>query len=153
VAINSNVKTFTECIATFDELLNEMEEIIYPDLDVKDLQHFKDSNIALYATDKEPETLFREIFVELIQEIGMDGEKTFSPMDFEYYESYFKKGINLLMWNLNHVDKKEHHKKTYTPELLKDDTWQIVDKNNDYFQGTELECLQWIKLNKDKFKD
>jgi len=37
VAINSNVKTFTECIITFDELLNEMEEIIYPDLVVKDL--------------------------------------------------------------------------------------------------------------------
>jgi len=79
-------------------LYHDNEEQLFDKL--KDLQHFKDSNIALYATDKDPETLFKEIFVHLIEKIDMDGEKTFSPMDFEYYEKYFNRGINLLMWRI-----------------------------------------------------
>lgn len=67
----------------------------------KDLQHHKDTTVGLYATDKEPEKLFEEIFVHLIEKIGMDGEKTFSPMDYECYNEYFKKGINLLMWRIS----------------------------------------------------
>ena len=65
-----------------------------------ELQHFKDSTVGLYATDKNPEQLFEEIFVHLIEKIGMDGEKTFSPMDYEYYKEMFNKGIKMLMWRI-----------------------------------------------------
>jgi len=68
---------------------------------IKDLRHFKDTTIGLYATDKDPELLFEEIFVHLIEKIGMDGEKTFSAMDYDYYREYFNKGINLLMWRIS----------------------------------------------------
>jgi len=60
----------------------------------------KETLQGLYVTDKKPEDLFRNIFVELIDKIGMDGEKTFSSVDFEYYEYYFNKGIKLLMWQI-----------------------------------------------------
>jgi len=60
-----------------------------------------ESKKGLFVTDKQPETLFRNIFVDLIEEIDMDGEKTFSPVDFEYYEEYFKRGIKLLMWQIH----------------------------------------------------
>ena len=68
---------------------------------ISDLQHHKDTTIGLYATDKEPQTIFEEVFVHLIEEIGMDGEKTFSAMDYEYYRDYFNRGIKLLMWRIS----------------------------------------------------
>lgn len=68
---------------------------------VKDLQHHKDTTVGLYATDKEPEKIFEEVFVNLIEEIGMDGNKTFSPMDYEYYRDMFNKGIKLLMFRIS----------------------------------------------------
>jgi hypothetical protein len=68
---------------------------------VKDLEHHKDTTVGLYATDKEPEKLFEEVFVNLIEEIGMDGEKTFSPMDYEYYRDMFNKGIKMLMFRIS----------------------------------------------------
>ena len=68
---------------------------------VKDLEHFKDTTIGLYATDKDPELLFEEIFVHLIEKIGMDGEKNFAAMDYDYYREYFNKGIKLLMWRIS----------------------------------------------------
>ena len=67
---------------------------------VKDLQHHKDTTIGLYATDKQPEKIFDEIFVNLIEGIGMDGNKTFSPMDYEYYRDMFNKGIRLIMFQI-----------------------------------------------------
>ena len=74
---------------------------IWKNDELKQLQHFKDTSSGLYATDKKPEALFEEIFVHLIDKIGMDGEKTFSPMDYKYYNEFFKKGINLLMWRIS----------------------------------------------------
>lgn len=68
---------------------------------VKELQHHKDTTVGLYATDKEPEKLFEEVFVHLIEKIGMDGEKTFSAMDYEYYRDMFNKGIKLLMFRIS----------------------------------------------------
>ena len=68
---------------------------------VKDLEHHKETTAGLYATDKEPEKLFEEVFVNLIEEIGMDGEKTFSPIDYEYYRDMFNKGIKLLMFRIS----------------------------------------------------
>lgn len=68
---------------------------------VKDLQHHKDTTVGLYATDKEPEKLFEEIFVHLIEKIGMDGEKTFSAMDYDYYKDYFNKGIKMLIFRIS----------------------------------------------------
>jgi hypothetical protein len=35
----------------------------------------------------------------------------------------------------------------YTTRLLKDNKFQVIDQyENTHFQGTEIECLQWIKL-------
>ena len=68
---------------------------------IEELQHHKDTTVGLYATDKQPEMLFEEIFVGLINEIGMDGEKTFSPMDYDYYKEFFNTGIKLLMWRIS----------------------------------------------------
>jgi len=37
--------------------------------------------------------------------------------------------------------------KVYTTRLLKDDKFQVIDQHeNNHFQGTEIECLQWIDL-------
>jgi hypothetical protein len=105
-----------ESVKTIDydylnELVNEISDIVSADYEpkkcipdakyVKDLEHFKDTTIGLYVTDKEPELLFEEIFVHLIEKIGMDGEKTFSAMDYDYYRGYFNKGIKLLMWEIS----------------------------------------------------
>ena len=68
---------------------------------VKDLEHHKGTTVGLYATDKEPEKLFEEVFVNLIEEIGMDGNQTFSPMDYEYYRDMFNKGIKMLMFRIS----------------------------------------------------
>jgi len=68
---------------------------------IKNLEHYKETTVGLYATDKEPEKIFEEVFVHLIEDIGLDGEKTFSPMDYEYYRDYFNKGIKLLMWRIS----------------------------------------------------
>jgi len=70
---------------------------------LKKLEHHEATTVGLYATDKVPADLFRIIFFDMIDEIGMDGEKTFSPVDFEYYESYFKKGINKLMFQITNA--------------------------------------------------
>lgn len=101
VATRSNVKTFDKCIIELDKLLDEFESELSPSLINNELQHYKDATVGLYATDKEPESIFEEVFVHLIEKTGMDGEKTFSPMDYEYYNEYFKKGIKLLMWRLS----------------------------------------------------
>lgn len=68
---------------------------------VKNLEYHKETTVGLYATDKNPETLFEEVFVHLIEKIEMDGEKTFAAMDYEYYNNFFKKGINSLMWRIS----------------------------------------------------
>jgi len=68
---------------------------------ITELQHYKDTTVGLYATDKIPEKLFEEVFVNLIEEIGMDGEKTFSPMDYEYYRDMFNRGMKLIMWRIS----------------------------------------------------
>lgn len=37
--------------------------------------------------------------------------------------------------------------KKYTHRLLKDDKWQVIDQHeNVHYQGTEIDCLQWINL-------
>jgi hypothetical protein len=96
------VKSEGQILDDMGELLDEIEGLLDygNELKIKELQHFKDTTVGLYATDKIPEELFEEVFVHLITEIGMDGEKTFSPMDYEYYNKYFKKGINLITWRL-----------------------------------------------------
>jgi hypothetical protein len=98
-----NVKNQTEILCKIDKVLDEMEGLLDygTELKIQELQHHKDATSGLYATDKEPETLFEEVFVHLIEKIGMDGEKTFSPMDYDYYNDFFKKGINLLMWRIS----------------------------------------------------
>lgn len=68
---------------------------------IEDLEHFKQNHVGLNATDKEPDKIFEEIFVHLIEKIGMDGEKTFSAVDYEYYKEFFNKGIKLLMWKIS----------------------------------------------------
>ena len=78
-----------------------MIEDIAEKLKIKELQHHKDTTVGLYAIDKEPEKIFEEIFVNLIEEIGMDGKKTFSAMDYEYYRDMFNKGIKLLMFRIS----------------------------------------------------
>jgi len=79
------------------ETVRDVHNAICEHYKLNELERFKDENFGLHATDKEPENLFEEVFVNLIEKIGMDGEKTFSAMDFEYYNEYFKKGIKLLM--------------------------------------------------------
>ncbi len=81
---------------SFSDIANELYEKL-----IKQLQHHKDTTVGLYATDKAPEKLFEEVFVNLIEEIGMDGEKTFSPMDYEYYRDMFNKGIKMLMFRIS----------------------------------------------------
>lgn len=78
----------------------DMIEDIAEKLNLKELQHHRDTTVGLYATDKEPEKIFEEIFVNLIEEIEMDGEKTFSALDYEYYRDMFNKGIKLLMFKI-----------------------------------------------------
>ena len=56
----------------------------------------------------------------------------------------------------DNVNTKEEHEqylidigsiKVYSNRLLKDDKWQVIDQHeNIYFQGSEIECLQWIDL-------
>jgi hypothetical protein len=76
----------------FSDVANQIYETL-----IKDLEHHKRTTIGLYATDKEPE----KIFVHLIKKIGMDGEKTFGAMDYDYYKEYFNKGIKLLMFRIS----------------------------------------------------
>jgi len=94
-----NLRNANEILYEMDLVLDEMENSLTEPH--KELQHHKDTTIGLYATDKEPQTIFEEVFVHLIEEIGMDGEKTFAPMDYEYYNEYFKKGIKLIMWRIS----------------------------------------------------
>lgn len=98
-----NVRNESEILAEMDKLLDEMEGLLdYGiELKIKELQHHKDTTVGLYATDKDPETIFEEVFVHLIEKTGMDGEKTFSPIDYHYYNEFFKKGINMLMWRIS----------------------------------------------------
>ena len=54
------------------------------------------------------------------------------------------------------INSKEEHEqylidcgviKKYTTRLLKDNKWQVIDQHdNSHFQGTEIDCLQWIEL-------
>jgi hypothetical protein len=87
------------CVFSWD--FENIAEQIANDLKIKELQHHKDTTTGLHATDKEPEQLFEEIFVNLIEKIGMDGEKTFSAMDYEYYRDMFNKGIKMLMFRIS----------------------------------------------------
>jgi hypothetical protein len=80
----------------FSDIADELYENI-----IKQVQHHKETTIGLYATDKEPDKLFEEVFVNLIEEIEMDGNKTFSAVDYEYYRDIFNKGIKLLMWRIS----------------------------------------------------
>jgi acetylglutamate kinase len=88
-----------QCVFAVD--FENIAKQIANDLKIKELQHHKDTTVGLYATDKEPEQLFEEIFVHLIEKIGMDGEKTFSAMDYEYYRDMFNKGIKMLMFRIS----------------------------------------------------
>jgi membrane peptidoglycan carboxypeptidase len=96
---NKNLRNSNEILDEMNVVLDEMENsLLEPD---KELQEYKERTIGLYATDKNPETIFEEVFVHLIEEIGMDGEKTFAPMDYDYYKEFFNKGIKLLMWRIS----------------------------------------------------
>lgn len=75
--------------------------IIFLFIKIKDLEHHRDTLSGLYATDKEPEKLFEEVFVNLSSEIGMDGNQTFSPQDYDYYKTLFNRGIKLLMFKID----------------------------------------------------
>ena len=47
----------------------------------------------------------------------------------------------------NNSSLKEEVEKQYGTRLLKDDKFQVIDQHeNNHFQGTEMECLQWIDL-------
>ena len=56
----------------------------------------------------------------------------------------------------DNINSKEEHEqylidcgaiKKYTTRLLKDNKWQVIDQHeNSHFQGSEIECLQWIEL-------
>ena len=81
------------------EALNVVETIM-DECGHEKLQHHKDTTVGLYATDKNPNELFKIIFSDMIQETGMDGNKTFSAEEFEYYNNYFKKGIEKLMFKI-----------------------------------------------------
>lgn len=85
----------------FADDFEEIAKQITIELKIKELQHHKDTTIGLYATDKEPEKIFEEIFVNLIEKIEMDGEKTFSAMDYDYYKEMFNRGIKLLMFRVS----------------------------------------------------
>ena len=101
--MEKDLERFYEVLTHNIELfgLDEVETFVTMHDKIKKLQHHKDTTVGLYATDKEPEKLFEEVFVNLIEKIGMDGEKTFSPMDYDYYKEYFNKGINLLMFRIS----------------------------------------------------
>ena len=88
-----------QCVFAWD--FENIAEQIATDLKIKELQHHKDTTVGLYATDKKPDKLFEEIFVHLIDKIGMDGEKTFSAIDYEYYREMFNRGIKLLMFRVS----------------------------------------------------
>ena len=59
----------------------------------------------------------------------------------------------------DNINSKEEHEqylkdigyiKVYTTRILKDEKWQVIDQHeNAHFQGTEIECLQWININRD----
>ena len=88
-----------QCVFACD--FEYISEQISNELKIKELQHHKDTTVGLYATDKEPDKLFEEIFVNLIEKIGMDGEKTFSAQEYEYYKEMFNRGIKLLMFRVS----------------------------------------------------
>lgn len=56
----------------------------------------------------------------------------------------------------DNINTKEEHEqylidcgaiKNYTTRLLKDNKFQVIDQHeNTHFQGSEIECLQWIEL-------
>lgn len=92
---------YSQELCVFADDFEYVAEEIANDLKIKDLQHHKDTTVGLYATDKEPDKLFEEVFVHLIEKIGMDGEKTFSAMDYEYYRDMFNKGIKMLMFRIS----------------------------------------------------
>lgn len=56
----------------------------------------------------------------------------------------------------DNINTKEEHEqylvdcgvvKKYTTRLLKDNKFQVIDQyENAHFQGTEIECMQWIDL-------
>jgi len=92
---------YSQELCVFADDFEYVAEQIAEALKIKELQHHKDTTVGLYATDKEPETLFEEVFVNLIEEIGMDGNQTFSPIDYEYYRDMFNKGIKLLMFRVS----------------------------------------------------
>lgn len=92
---------YSQELCVFADDFEYVAEQIVEKLNIKELQHHKDTTIGLYATDKEPEKIFEEIFVNLIEEIGMDGEKTFSAIDYEYYRNMFNRGIKLLMFRVS----------------------------------------------------
>jgi hypothetical protein len=92
---------YSQELCVFADDFEYVAEQIAEKLNVKELQHHRDTTIGLYATDKDPEKLFEWVFVNLIEEIGMDGEKTFSATDYEYYRDMFNKGIKLLMFRVS----------------------------------------------------
>ena len=97
--LNRIYEIMTDNIELFG--VDEVEKFISTMERIKKLEHFKQSHIGLYVTDKEPEKIFEEIFVNLIDKIGMDGEKTFSAVDYEYYKEFFNKGIKVLTWRIS----------------------------------------------------
>ena len=101
--MEKDLERFYEVLTDNIELfgLDEVETFVTMKDKIKKLQHHKDTTVGLYATDKEPEKLFEEVFVNLIEEIGMDGNQTFSPMDYEYYRDMFNKGIKMLMFRIS----------------------------------------------------
>ena len=54
----------------------------------------------LTVIDCDADKLFEKIFVDMVEKIGMDGNKCFSAKDFEYYKKYFNKGIKLISWQI-----------------------------------------------------
>lgn len=66
---------YSQELCVFADDFEYVAEQIAEKLNVKELQHHRDTTIGLYATDKDPEKLFEWVFVNLIEEIGMDGEK------------------------------------------------------------------------------
>lgn len=57
----------------------------------------------------------------------------------------------------DNINTKEEHEqylkdigyvKVYTTRILKDNKWLVIDQHeNIHFQGTEIECLQWINIH------
>jgi len=75
-------------------MLGYQAAILEHSKEIEDLQHFKDSSTGLFATDKFPSEIFKLIITNI------DGEKTMSAVDYEYYKQIFDTELTKLLFRL-----------------------------------------------------